>query len=527
MAKFSGKTAKAPRNMQNRGPLGTFEERVNHEGSRAYAYDDKTALFLMATSSYIVEDKFYEDANEGLARFVALVHRVTRDDPEWVQAFIPWLRDKANIRTASMVAAAEYARAGGPLAAGVVDRACLRADEPGEMIGYLYGTYGRRLPQGVRKGLSRAVQRLYNQYSALKYDTPRHGVRFGDVIELTHPSPKSEADSVLYHHLLGRRRGKPMLPEHVRSLPDLRAAYDLDRLPAEMRRTVLREPGNRPLFRRAGFTWERLAGWLPGGMDAEAWEAIIPQMGYMALLRNLRNFDKAGISKKMREHVIARLADPAAVHESRQFPYRFFSAYSMQITDNYKVALTEALDASVDNVPSLKGSTLVMVDVSGSMNQLLSLGSRVSYSDVAALFGTVTWKRNENARLVAFASDSLDVRPTPGASIMHVLSQFDQIGGAVGYGTEIRRAIQKHYNGEDRIIVLTDGQEFLLDEVRGALPNVPFYGWNLAGYDTSFFDAKEGRYVLGGFTDNAFRLIQILEEQRNANWNDLFRPAGV
>ena len=32
-------------------------------------------------------------------------------------------------------------------------------------------------------------------------------------------------------------------------------------------------------------------------MDAEAWEAVIPSMGVMALVRNLRNFDQAGIAR--------------------------------------------------------------------------------------------------------------------------------------------------------------------------------------------------------------------------------------
>jgi hypothetical protein len=46
----------------------------------------------------------------------------------------------------------------------------------------------------------------------------------------------------------------------------------------------------------AGVTWEALAGWLQGPMDKAAWEAIIPSMGVMALARNLRNFDEAGVS---------------------------------------------------------------------------------------------------------------------------------------------------------------------------------------------------------------------------------------
>ena len=54
---------------------------------------------------------------------------------------------------------------------------------------------------------------------------------------------------------------------------------------------------------------------------------MIPSMGYMALLRNLRNFDQAGISRDTQMAVASTLADPEAVARSRQFPYRFWSAY--------------------------------------------------------------------------------------------------------------------------------------------------------------------------------------------------------
>jgi hypothetical protein len=41
---------------------------------------------------------------------------------------------------------------------------------------------------------------------------------------------------------------------------------------------VLRARGPRALA-DAGVSWERLSGWLLGGMDAEAWESVIPSMG--------------------------------------------------------------------------------------------------------------------------------------------------------------------------------------------------------------------------------------------------------
>ena len=58
----------------------------------------------------------------------------------------------------------------------------------------------------------------------------------------------------------------------------LAAAAALEAVPAGDRRQHLRERGPEALA-EAGFSWERLSGWLPGGMDAEAWENDDPDHG--------------------------------------------------------------------------------------------------------------------------------------------------------------------------------------------------------------------------------------------------------
>ncbi len=60
--------------------------------------------------------------------------------------------------------------------------------------------------------------------------------------------------------------------------------------------------------------------WLQGPMDKAAWQAIIPNMGYFALLRNLRNFDEAGIdAPDGRVRHAGRLCDEEAVSKSKLF----------------------------------------------------------------------------------------------------------------------------------------------------------------------------------------------------------------
>lgn len=53
------------------------------------------------------------------------------------------------------------------------------------------------------------------------------------------------------------------------------------------------------------------------------------KLPFMAMLRNIRNMLKAGISEKHHQWVISKLTDEGAVANSKQFPFRFFSAFAV------------------------------------------------------------------------------------------------------------------------------------------------------------------------------------------------------
>lgn len=298
MAKFSNIVTKfsnikpAPRKRATAPTKVTGTRLATHEGGTGYAKDDKTALYTLAVTNMVTEPTFYESGKDRDDRFRTLVRRVTTQDPTWVTGFIGFLRNEANMRSASIVVAAEAAktlldlRANGVEVEGnvrsIIASACERADEPAEMLGYWLANYGRALPMGVKRGIGDAAVRLYTERNALKYDGKSRGVRMGDVLNLTHPTPSAAWQSDLFRYLLDRRHGHAngVIPE---TLTTILAATELDKTPENQRRALLRKRGPEALA-NAGYTWERLSGWLPGGMDAEAWEAIIPSMGYMACL---------------------------------------------------------------------------------------------------------------------------------------------------------------------------------------------------------------------------------------------------
>ena len=200
--------------------------------------------------------------------------------------------------------------------------------------------------------------------AVLRYDGLSRQIRMADVIELTHPSPRDERQSVLFKWLLDRRHHDDAVADPA-VLPRLAAAAALAAVPEGDRRLVLRDQGPEVLA-DAGMSWERLSGWLPDGMDAQAWEAVIPSMGAMALVRNLRNFDRAGLSESAIDAVIAKITDPDEVAKARLFPYQVWSAYKHAPSDTWRRALARTLELTTTSIPALDG-TLVVIDTSGSM----------------------------------------------------------------------------------------------------------------------------------------------------------------
>ncbi len=511
----------------------TDEQTVTHEDAPALAKDARTALFTLAMTSMTAQDSFYESAATQDSRLRGLVQQLTEEDPEFIQKFVPWLRNTANMRSAPIVIAAEYALAGGPHRRQVIDSAMVRADEPAEFVGYYIMRTGRStLPGGIQRGVADAVERLYGQFSALKYDSQRHNVRMGDVIELVHPQSKDETQGVLYEWLLDRRHHSQDVRVNVADLPVIMARQNLEAVEPDQRREVLRAvQGDSPLanedavaeaaaaFSAGYITWEYLSGWLPGGMDAEAWESVIPSMGYMALLRNLRNFDEAEISDEARIPILAKLNNAEEVAKSRQFPYRFWSAWNATQSVVWASTLETALGLSCQNIPEFAGTTLVLVDVSGSMTNPVSDKSQVQRADVAALFGAALFAKNpKSTRVVVFGTDSEDVTPGQRGSMLRNMEVFRD-NHDVGHGTYLASAVDKHFTDEDRIVIFTD----LQTHDGGAKDKARFvHYFDLAGYRSSP-DAigEDGVFMYGGFTDATFRQMALHEITRTSDWNTI------
>lgn len=525
------------------GTLGSPGDKVP-----GYAYDDKSALFLLAVNSFFGQKKFYEAAQAGNDRFVNLVRKVAVSDPMWAINFTTWLRNSGNMRSSAVVASVEGAMAmttknwskiawvaeGAQMPQGParhMGKAGIgRADEIAESAAYFSSKYpGKQIPKALKRAWADAMVDHFNEYTAAKYGSANSTKEFTPdrLINLLHPKPSAPWQADLFGYLVARRYGEVKIPD---SLGKLRYRQAFMSIPVERRREFINGAHPQSL-RDAGMTWEALAGWLQGPMDKAAWEAIIPNMGYMALLRNLRNFDEAGVSHQVANQVAAKLMDPEQVKRSKQFPFRFLAAYRAAPSLRWGNALSQALDHSLTNIPTLPGRTLVMVDTSGSMNTAFSEHSEMKRWDAAALFGIALGLRNSHVDVVSFSNNGRVFGVRKGADVLGELNRWGQEGYNLNGGTNTFGVLQGAYRGHDRVIILTDEQVNMGSVGRFSYPygghssldqiipaNKHVFTFNLAGYAQGHAPTGAFRHSFGGLTDACFPMIDMIERAQTGQW---------
>jgi hypothetical protein len=215
------------------------------------------------------------------------------------------------------------------------------------------------------------------------------------------------------------------------------------------------------------------------------------------------------------------------------FPFRWWAAYKHAPSLRWAHALEQALGHSLANVPRLKGSTLILVDRSPSMFPGYGFStpnsSDITLAEQAAVFGSALALRAEKPTLVEFGGESNEIPVPKGGSVLKLIEQYGQIDG-----TDIPSAVKRHWFAHDRIVIVTDEQtrpgwlpsnmasyggmqETAIDDL--VPKTTPVYVWNFAGYKPGAMPSgSTGRHCFGGLTDHAFRMVPLLEANRDADW---------
>jgi hypothetical protein len=248
-------------------------------------------------------------------------------------------RANFNLRHAPLMLVAVLAKtgAGTRLVSETIERTIQRADELSEFLAIYWRDGKTPLSAQVKKGLATAFKK-FDAYQLAKYDR-EHAIRLRDVLFLSHAKPANDDQAHLWRQLV----------DNQLSAPD---------------------------------TWEVA---LSGGVDKQkTFERLIRErkLGYLALLRNLRNMLSARCDLALvRDAILARRG------AERVLPFHYIA--SAKACPELEPELDQAMLASLSDAPRLTGRTLVVVDISGSMRATLTGKSGMTRMDAACAIAAV------------------------------------------------------------------------------------------------------------------------------------------
>lgn len=475
----------------------------NEEGGIAFkASDVKTDLVIRTISSLISENGFYKYGRALDNELLRSIHNVAEVDPAFVLKLAKYARKDLYLRTAPVVLMGEFALSGKsaciPGAYRAISDTIGRADEITELISYVMeqnsarNIYNGKVPIVIKKGVAESFNK-FNAYNFAKYSAKDKSVSLRDALFITHPRPKDEAQEKIF---------------------------------ADIANNTLTPPD----------TWEVIIS--SKGSTKEAWEESLPHMGYMAILRNCRNFLHKGIDTTS---IAKTISDPEQVKKSKQFPYRFLSAYKELENEpgasKLLGALSDAIEMSVENIPEFSGKTFVTCDTSGSMDQNVSEKSKMTLKEIGCLFGVMVNKKSNDAITSVFATDHVPVSLNPRDSLFTSMKKMFKTN-TNGCGTEAWKVMQYLNDNKmyvDRIVLFSDmqcydtggGRGFYGGWSRGTRSfyeglvkyratvnkNVFVYSFDLAHYGTLQIPQNDKRTcIAGGFSDKILNFIPLFEE---------------
>ncbi|UYZ63714.1 TROVE domain-containing protein [Hymenobacter weizhouensis] len=485
---------------------------VNHEGAAAYTLTPQLELYA-AVATAALSDQFYEKASTRLARLRELVAQC---EPLFVAQLAVYAREQMYLRSVPLVLAVELARLhrGDNLVSRLVARIVQRPDEITELLAFYAQANGRtgvktlnRLSKQLQKGLALSFNR-FDGYQLAKYD--RAGaVRLRDALFLVHPAAKNAEQQALFDQLVAGTLPTPYTWE-----TELSALGQVSYATPDERAAAFRQK------------WEEL---LASG-----------KLGYMALLRNLRNILEADVAAETMVEVCAALADRQAVARSKQLPFRFLAAYRevKALQGGHVAAVLTALeDAIAHSVANLHGfgpetRVVVACDVSGSMQQPVSQRSKVLLYDVGLVLGMLLQSRCQHVTAGMFGN-TWKVLSLPRGPVLRNVNEFYRREGEVGYATNghlVVRDLRQRREVADKVMLFTDCQLWnsasdgntLVQEWaayrREVAPQARLYLFDLAGHGTSPLDvrAEHGVALIAGWSDKVFDVLAALESGGSA-----------
>lgn len=418
-----------------------------HEGGVASRISKKEELKRTIMSCLLFENSFYEDGVSIADRITFLANEVKIED---AIAIMKMASKDYKLRHAPLWLALALLQRDG-VAPEDIAEVITRADSLAEILAMYWKDGKRPLAHRLKRALDIAI-RKFNEYSLAKYD--RDGaVRLRDVFRIVRPKPLSAEQSELWKKAVAR----------TLATPD---------------------------------TWEVA---LSAGKDKKGtWERLLKEnaLGDLAFLRNLRNMESVGVDRGL------ILTSFSTRTWERILPYQFISA--AKYAPSLERYLDDAMQKAMLTMDRLPGKTAILIDVSGSMGDLLAFKSELRRWDAATALAMLLEGVCADLRVFEFNNGAREIPARKGFGLRASISKPNG-------GTQMWKAINSLPPGFDRVVVITDEQT--ADSGHLTDNGTMYYIMNVATNQNGVGYGKNSVHI-SGFSEASVRYIAEFEKER-------------
>ncbi len=286
-------------------------------------------------------------------------------------------------------------------------------------------------------------------------------IKLKDVMFLVHPKPKDKEQEELWKRLID---GKLAVPD----------------------------------------TWEVSLSNNTDVSKKDKWERLLRgnKLGALALLRNLRNMEQENVDMSLVKSALRE------IKTERVLPFRFIAAaqHAPQLEPELEIGMLKCLVGH----EKLPGKTVLMLDISGSMDLQLSDRSQMRRFDAACGLSILLREICDDVEIFSFSYSEVRVPPRRGFALRDAIVNSQEMDG-----TYLGRSVSSVMNSVsdiDRMVVITDEQshDCVPDPVCKSA-----YMVNVASYKNG---VGYGAWThIDGWSEAIIAYIQKLEQQLGGN----------
>lgn len=385
-------------------------------GMLAALQSNEQALKRTVLACLLWEDNFYQDKVSSVEEIKRLVPLVSG---RFCADLAIEAREMQKLRHVPLMLIREMCRYDShrPFVREAVNRVCTRPDQLTELLS-LYWLEGKKpLAKQLKLGLADALLK-FDRYQISKWNRDAD-IKLRDILFLTHPKPQNEDQAQLFKDL---------------------AEGTLT--PAD--------------------TWEVKRSAAKNVEDKKAiWKDLISRdkLGALAVLRNLRNMQQDGLDKATIRKAISQSS------ASMLLPIDFIKA--ADYAPDYLPELQELMFRCLAQYPKIKGETIFVLDVSGSMGSRLSSKSDYNRMEAGMAMAMMAAEVCEHCTIYLTAGSDIarkhstqKIASLRGFGLLQeIRAKFRTLGGGGIFTRQCLDYLRTVEKDVDNIIIFSDSQD--------------------------------------------------------------------